>query len=103
MTTASRSAKLQIVGIVGGAVSFLILFWGVFAMGGGHGTYVPWYAGLLVSTASAIFLVAGTIGAALQKEKGRRGVIFGTAAIVVFAVAALFFFDLIQWIADRIF
>ena len=98
MNALSRSAILQILGLVGGIASFAIVFWGVLNMAPG-----PWLTGLFAALVSAILLLIGTIGAALKRANGRRGLILGLVAIAAFAVVAVYFSPIIHWIADRFF
>jgi hypothetical protein len=102
MKTLSPSAKFLTGGSVGGAFSFVLLFFGLMAGGGGHGSYTLWYVGLIVAGVSGFALLAGSVRSGAKKEeRGSFGL--GLAAIALFAVVGLKFFSIAEWLGSIFF
>jgi hypothetical protein len=102
MSVLSSTARIQVIGCGGGALSFWILFFGALATGGGHGHYTLWYVGLAAAALSALLLVIGTASAAWKKTE-RKSLICGVLALGVFSVVGLRFFDIAEWLGDLLF
>jgi 4-amino-4-deoxy-L-arabinose transferase-like glycosyltransferase len=93
--------KLAVGGLVGCAISFVVLILGLGAIGGGHGTHTLWLLGLLMCAVSIIALLVGLVF--LVKEKRSRKLQIGIViSIIVIIAAGLNFFTITEWIGSRL-
>jgi hypothetical protein len=101
MKSFSPSAKIGFAGGIGGVLAFAILFLGLGAIGGGHGSPAIWYVGLAVAALSSVLLLASVVRTSIKRTE-RKSLIAGIAAVAVFSVVWLKFFTIVDWLPRRI-
>ena len=101
MRSFSPSAKIGFAGGVVGVLAFAILFVGLGAIGGGHGSPAIWYVGLAVAALSSVLLLASVARSSIKKTE-RKSLIPGIVAVAVFSVVWLKFFTIVDWLPRSI-